>query len=603
MNRYALCVVVLLVVSVAGAAPVEVASKIESVIVYRGQALVTRTVELPPRAGELAVVVKGLPAQVIPTSLHVSAVDGVTIRSVRFHSQAATEVARKEVADLDAQIKQVYAEIHANAEMGKLLVAKSKHVDKLEGFTAATSHTEMSKGVLNLETLSKVSAFLLAQREALTKERIALYQQALELKEKLDLLKRRRAELTRGSQRTTREARVFLAKAAAKARTVQLRYLVNSANWSPSYNVRLGKDGRTVNMEYLAHVSQMSGEDWSEAKVTLSTATPTMNAQGPVLVAWWIGLQGAAQGDKALARKSFGQYAARQTLLAGGQYANTLAWNRRPGDLAGANFSLNSNAAQVQELELNTDQAVVAAGRAAVRSLNEGLAVSYELPGTMSLPSRSDQQLVQISAQKFPIDVHHAAIPLLGSYVYRMGRVTNASKVPLLAGPYSAYIDGEFVGQGRMPLVARGQSVTVGFGVDTQLRCSRELVSKSDKVAWGSRTQTFKYRIRVENYKATPVSVRLLDRIPATKSEDIQIKLGRLSDELSTDAVYLRDRRTAGVLRWDLRVDSGSAGAAARDVEYTFELKYAKDKHVGREAGVLLKDMERDNLKMMRLMM
>jgi len=230
--------------------------------------------------------------------------------------------------------------------------------------------------------------------------------------------------------------------------------------------------------------------------------------------------------------------------------------------------------------------------------MDEALAVSYELGGKMSLASRSDRQLVQISTLKLSGGQYYQAIPILGGYVYRNIQVNNSSEVPLLAGPYSAYIDGEFVGKGTLPLVARGQECTVGLGVDTQLRCGRELVDKSDKIVWGSRVQAFQYRLRLENFKDRQVSVRLIDRIPATKEDEtIKIGLGRMSEKLSTDAVYVRDEKDRGILRWEIELAAKAAGASARHVDYSFEIKYAKDAHIGREAAGLMKEMEDAFLK------
>ena len=58
--------------SLASGEAVEVDSKLEAVTVYRGQALVTRSVTLPARAGELELVVGDLPAQLEVDRLVVS---------------------------------------------------------------------------------------------------------------------------------------------------------------------------------------------------------------------------------------------------------------------------------------------------------------------------------------------------------------------------------------------------------------------------------------------------------------------------------------------------------------------------------------------------
>ena len=588
------CFIVALVlgsIPVSGA-PVPAASAVQEVVVYRGQALVTRAVAVPEGDGEMELIVSDLPEQIVGPSASASAdgATGVTIRSVRFRARAVAEAPQKEIADLDAQIKALNRQVYANQQLEGLLGAKTGYVTRLEAFTAPTAQVEMAKGVLNPDTLQKVSEMVFALRSELTAEQIKLHEAGEDLKEQLALLQRKRQEIA-GGGKTVREAAIFVSKAGKAATTIQLSYLVNEADWSPAYNLRLASDGKTVRLEYLAQVQQTSGEDWANVKLTLSTATPAMNAESPLLAPFWVGLTaGAAEGkDKTLAN-----YAKLRSDTSNSQYAALGAWNTLQQAPEQAGWELNRLAATGQVLELNGELVLVRGGQEAARAVTEGLAVSYPLPGKMSLASRPDQQLVQIAAQPFAVSPYYVATPLLSVYVYRRANLVNTSPVPMLAGPYSAYIGGEFVGRGQMPLVACGQEVTVGFGVDTELRCHRELKDKSDKVSWGSRVQTFDYELRLENFKKTPVAVRLLDRIPASKGEDIQVRLLKTSQAVSTDAVYNRDMKDKGILRWDMDLAGEAAGAKVRRLEYTFEMKYAKDAQVGREATAMPAMMQDD---------
>jgi uncharacterized protein (TIGR02231 family) len=247
-------------------------------------------------------------------------------------------------------------------------------------------------------------------------------------------------------------------------------------------------------------------------------------------------------------------------------------------------WRLNELASENQQMDLNAREDVVKAGRRSVMAVEEGLAVVYALDGKMNLASRAERQLVQIAQIKLPAKTYYEAIPLLTDYVGRGAELTNTSDYLLLAGPYSAYIGGEFVGSGQVSVVARGQNMRVGFGVDSQLRCRRELLDKSDQASWGNRVQTFHYRLRLENFKGTPVEIRLIDRIPASKSEDVKISLGNVTTPLSTDEVYQRDMKPSGILRWDVTLPGQSSGAKAMDISYFFEVKYAKNKVTGYEA-------------------
>src|SRR5207245_491446 len=64
----------------------------------------------------------------------------------------------------------------------------------------------------------------------------------------------------------------------------RLNYLVNHASWRPVYKFRAGtKDKDPVTLEYLAAITQSTGEDWTNAAITLSTAQPLLNAAPPDL--------------------------------------------------------------------------------------------------------------------------------------------------------------------------------------------------------------------------------------------------------------------------------------------------------------------------------
>ena len=610
MNRLSLCAIVAIVLvaspALLPAAPTAATSRIETVTVYRGQAIVTRVVDLPNRVGEMEIVLDDLPAQVLGTSLHASAAAGVAIRSVQFRVQAVAQQPNKEIAQLDADIKSVTREVFALKQHQTLLKAKTAYAEKLENFAAPTAKVEMAQGVLNAETLGQVTTQILKLREDIITKTIELAAAEEDLQEKLALLQRKRSELTKGSNKTVRQAVIFLARDGGGAGTIRLSYLVGSANWSPTYNVRLNGQGTSVEVEYLAQVQQMSGEDWKGVKVSLSTATPQMNAKSPPLAPLWIDLIGQQTKGKSAfldAAKNPSAYAQVQRANTMSQYGNAGTWAaaaRDRGQAVGAGWELNRNAAEIQGLELNVDDDVIREfNKLRLGAIREVLAVSYALPGTMSLASRSDQQLVQIAKLDLPSETYYQAIPLLTSYIYRAADVTNTAETPLLAGPYSAYVGGEFVGQGNMLLVARGEKTMIGFGVDTQLRCRRELLDKSDSVSWGNRTQEFTYRLRLENFKDEPVTVRLIDRIPATKSEDVRITLARAKTPLSTDALYVRDLKDRGILRWDLDLKAGASGVKAMDVEYGFEMRFAKDKHVGQLIGNVTKAMQADFQEMM----
>jgi hypothetical protein len=75
----------------------------------------------------------------------------------------------------------------------------------------------------------------------------------------------------------------------ARAVTLELEYFVPGARWVPAYQCRMSRDGRETTLALRALVCQRSGEDWSAAKLELSTAAPLRWTEIPELPSLRIG--------------------------------------------------------------------------------------------------------------------------------------------------------------------------------------------------------------------------------------------------------------------------------------------------------------------------
>src|SRR5688572_7292669 len=148
------------------------------------------------------------------------------------------------------------------------------------------------------------------------------------------------------------------------------------------------------------------------------------------------------------------------------------------------------------------------------RVFREGPSVTYRLENALTVPSRNDQQLIEVARIEFKPDYFYKAVPVLTPHVYRLGTITNESEHVLLPGEATMYLGTDFVGRMNLPLVAIGEEFTAGFGVDPQLQVRRELVDKSRSVQGGNQVHTFEYRIRISSFKPSPVTVQVLDRLP-----------------------------------------------------------------------------------------
>jgi len=182
---------------------------------------------------------------------------------------------------------------------------------------------------------------------------------------------------------------------------------------------------------------------------------------------------------------------------------------------------------------------------------------------------------VQIAALPMPAEFYKVATPVLTEYVYDEAQAINDSRIVLLAGPVTTYIEGRYVGSGEVPTVSGGEKFIVGFGIDSSLRASRELVEKTDTVQGGNRIVDVTYRLAIDNFGEGPAKVRLMDRLP--KARENEIKLTLIDGSAQSPAPDVQKK--TGIMRWDItapQVAAGGAGGKAFSLEYKFRLEHDK---------------------------
>lgn len=560
-------------------------SKIIAVTVYQGNALVTREVIVPEGGGTMELVINPLPPETVANSLYAEGGDGLRILNTRFRSRAIKDDVREEVRKLDAQLKQLIqtgARFQADVRTAEL---NQQFLTKLEGFTGATMSHLTEKGLLSAETIIALSKYIMTTRAERAKELVGLQQQIEANAEQIDFTKRQLAELSGGTRRIERDAVIVVDKANAAAEKVKLNYLVGSVNWRPQYKLRAGKDKDPVALEYLASVTQRTGEDWVGVNLALSTAQPLLSAAPPALKSLEVSAMplGAPTppnmpgGQPPLPPGKAGYRDFQQRAGAGRgqaqQLSNAYNWNE-------ATKVVNDAAALEQYADLLcAKEDIMAAQRDG--EVSEGPSVTFHLRTKLTLPSRNDEQTLEVAKIDLNPDFFYKAVPVLSTHVYRQATLINRSEYVILPGEATMYLGSDFVGRSELPLVAIGKQFTVGFGVDPQLQATRQLMNKDRKLTGGNQVLTFDYRIMVNSFKSEPVKLQVWDRMPKAEAQMMAVNLISAKPELSTDPLYLRDERPKNLLRWDVTIQPNQNGEHPLTIEYQFRMELDKNLQIG----------------------
>ena len=556
---------------------------ITKVTVYRGQALVTRTININLPAGNSELIVKDLPAKIVPESLYAQTSDNIKVLSVRYREKAVKEDTREEVKKLDAQIEDSARQLfHTERGLKHLSNQWGNMFSKLRQFTVDATKSDLNRGLLTFEPIKKLTIFIEEKGIEYYERATELRDEISTLKKELELLNRKRKELDIGRSRTERQAVLFVRKQGRKKASIELSYLVNGANWLPQYNLRADAGKSNVLIEYNAVVNQTSGEDWDGVRLRLSTAEPSMVAAPPVLEPMPVVLGGRPRfvGGPANQKAEAGRTPFRDRSEQFQQLLKSRRQTARKGKAAQQRLQQLSMSNQALEFDASKKDLIQMKQQAAEIARTEGVSVTYKLPGRLTLPSRTDQQLVSIASITATADFKLIATPLLTDYVYLQAELLNAGDTILLAGPAAMFRNGEFVGKSQLPIVTIGEKFTAGFGIDSQVQVVRELENKETRTQGGNRIDTYYYRIALSNYKNTSAELQLLDRLPYTDDNSVKIELLKTQPELSKNTEYRRTAHKKGILRWVLNLKANSVDKDATIVKYSFTMEYDRNMRI-----------------------
>jgi hypothetical protein len=626
----------------AEAAPKAAASRITHVTVYPNSALVTREVEVPTGTGSLELVVTPLPQHTVNSSLYSEGGDGIRVLTTRFRTRPVKEDTREEVRKLENDIKamhqktqQLQAELNANNQNAAL-------IGKLENFTAASTQHATEKGKLDSDATIALAKYLMEGRSEKTKEMVALQQKIQDNQEQIEFAQRKLREMTAGSSKTEFDAVIVVDKTNAAAGKIKLNYLVDAAAWRPQYKLRAGNTMKdAVQVEYLAAIIQQTGEDWQGVEMRLSTAQPMLNATPPELKMLAVavvpktalaatapaGVGGPAGAPGQPTPPAGGMGMGRSGTQLGLRFGamGGMGGGMRPGEGPGNNidttipnpqglantFEVNealkslrqqaqqegnkkndNNSAEIwnyagaleqaRDLVLAEEQKADRGKRLPPRAeKNEGPSVTYHLPSRLSVPSRNDEQVLEVARIDMQPEYYYKAVPVLTPHVYRQANLTNKSKYILLPGEATMYNGTDFVGRMNLPLVAIGETFTAGFGTDPQLQVQRAMTEKTRSMQGGNQILAYQYRILMSSYKPERVKVQLWDRLPQAENETMGVNLVKAAPEVSKDPLYQREERPHNLLRWDLDLDPDMSGEKALMVQYEFKLELDKNMTIG----------------------
>jgi uncharacterized protein (TIGR02231 family) len=176
---------------------------------------------------------------------------------------------------------------------------------------------------------------------------------------------------------------------------------------------------------------------------------------------------------------------------------------------------------------------------------------------------------VPLASQTFRTSAFYEATPALATTAFLRARVRNDGTRPLLRGPATIFGDGEFVGVGEIKTTGPSGDIEFPLGADQDIRLVRQIVpsSKTTGMIMKDDETVYDVQLQVGNYKKQAVTVEVIDQVPKSRNEEIEVKL------LATDPAPSTAPDVDGVIRWRVTLQAGET----RTLKLRYQIKRPKD--------------------------
>ncbi|TGK11835.1 DUF4139 domain-containing protein [Leptospira fletcheri] len=195
---------------------------------------------------------------------------------------------------------------------------------------------------------------------------------------------------------------------------------------------------------------------------------------------------------------------------------------------------------------------------------SEGFDFRYISQSKEIIPSDKTLNRVFLRKRTVPVTPTYESSPLTGEDAYLTVVSTNQEREPLLSGPLEIYSGENLLGTTSVSTLKPGEKIRMELGPDRDVKIVRREEKFEDKSGLISRKKTIRHRIgiSIKNNKKRKILFRLIDRIPYTVDDSVEIRwnLGPDKPEKTED----------GILTYEAEIPAGSS----KKIEFEYTISY-----------------------------
>ncbi len=555
MKRYILpliaCGIAVLCIGETGsgetARSITVPSRIDRVMVYHDRALVTRRGEVQLKEpGVYELVFRDLPSLLQDDSVRAKTGDNaqVKILDVEVRTYELEHSPDEQTRTLRERLQRLMDEFRTIRDRLQVLRIEKEYLDEVKhSFLYGRQSGGKTEGAvrpyrLTIKEYEEMLDYLNKKHLENRKNVFQLQAKSSEVNKRIAVVQGELQKLQGSGSALFQKKLVKVTVETGKSSSfaMEISYINYRVNWNPGYDIRV----ITVDnaMEFIGYgvVSQSSGEDWRNTRVSYSTAQPARRGWIPDLVPLYATVSSkVVRGmvGKRMREKNISQQAMNRSIL-----------DNIQGDTS--KRTLDGEAALDDQGSIETQDKRLGS-------------LVFDVPKRAQIPGDGSPHRTAISRHRFPVKFEYLSIPKLSPYAYMQALGKNTLDTPILQGGLNIYMGSDFVGSSYTGNILPGEEFELMLGINENIRVKRTLEERHEKKGGflsGGRKISYAFSIKVENYSGKEIIMNLIDQIPVSETSAIEVRDVTFSD---TPQKRLKN----GIVKWQLKMKSGQSKTIA----------------------------------------
>jgi len=408
---------------------------------------------------------------------------------------------------------------------------------------------------------------------------------------------------------------------------MELSYFVNNAGWYPSYDIRANTIEDPIELIYKANLHQDTKEEWKNVKLRISSANPNIGNVAPQLQTYLLNYytKPPKYNGSTLSNQVIGIIYDEKTnetlpgvgiMIKGttiGTISNvdgsfTLSIPNGGGQLEISYIGYEKQVLPISNSQMNiylkedhkqlAEVVVVGYGTNKVQDQLSGRVAGISIQGTSSLNAKkgytplptnqienqttvefeiktpysvsSDNKNITIEVERYNLPAYYEyyCVPKVDKDAFLLANIVDWEKYNLLEGEANIFFENTFIGKTILDVRYTSDTLSLSLGRDKNVQVNREKVKDSFKkqLFGNKKEETKSWKITVKNNKKQPINFVLLDQIPVSTMEEIEVIPENLSGgTLSKDK---------GEVKWKFTMKP----ASKNELELKYKVKYPKER-------------------------